>query len=1157
MQLSALLSMMTLMGMTMGVFAVNDIGDPNVAVVDVINETNRMIDVDPGDQFWLTVPAGSGVSAVRVQTDGVHGQAWLKAGEFLPVRYDEPGEYTIRLKAAQGQKIVPFTVRVFAPPTDAGQAVAGTKGDGTLVATASPSFSLGSVYAGLYANNATNKFPLRIVSRGAGDCTVSKYGGGWSRTYSFAAAGEQSDVVDVPAGQIWTLVKGTGGTHTLSTNSPSRLKVVDLVLVDGPAYAPVGQSVANTNLFMFPDDVAVFRAMPGPAWVTNNPTASHSLFEWTTNSVDYVPFTGLSNSVAATTSSNVVQVACHSPNTTPVSQKTTIIPPQVDIGIHRLDGTRVDEASEDKEGSIVNVFYPYRNEFEPAISAVEPPNNKLDLEFSWNGIPESGFTCYLMEDGPGSGKGEVRVYDSETLLKGENETFAELPIDTWTSPKTLQIEGVQPGVLNLVIVVVDAGGSVLCSDRIRVTTITDLPASGRIIFVNPSAAGSAPFDDYEYNAAPTISDALASAQPDDNIVVAPGLYQEGNLNIQHGCVLAGIGGRIDGNIETTYFDATAAATINAMHTRMFTFGSSLTINDSVRITGLTLTGAYAESGAVMDLGEQDTFSLFVSFCDFADNEAIGTNEITDFWDTLEGDDLGSVTTGGAQLSQAVGDEPSNLQGGSVLRKVFPVGSPYNPIIFRNTTYQNQKAKGFGGVFLVMRGVDPAAPAAALNNIPNALAGGGNIFPVYTPIGLQVISCNFFNCEAVHGGGAIAAMGTFVHKQVGRGMTSGVPVQLLQCRFQGNKVSKGEGGGHARGGAVHISGMNSTGSTALGCTFVGNQAVGPVAGDGDGGAVAILFGATLNIDKVKDDKGNWRYSILKFNQAADGGGAIYVTYFSVVRANEVTIESNKSDMGGGGCHVTSGSVLDLVKSSLKDNRGKLGGVVFNRNSRLDVRECDLSQNTATESSGAVYALCVDDSGGKLAGAWKYPESSVNPCISRLLASTQLKSNTAPICGAMEVKRILNDTYTPVAEKALKYDIINASVTDNVATAAADATYGIAGGIGLMGTDETVINTPVFNRNTYKQKLQAAFEEWYPVASRWPIGNVFTTAQVATYVADIMLWGLNDQQIANDSVENSTFTGNTNYQGSTSNGLQPAHMIKNGNVVIGPTRPNGLF
>jgi hypothetical protein len=133
-------------------FAVNEHGDPNCAVVDVM-QVNRLVDVDPGDQFWLTVPVGSGLAGVEVHREGDKGWTWLKAGEFLLVQYDQPGEYTIRFRTARARVLAPFTVRVFAPPADVppphghnGQAGAG--GVRALAASGGASFSLGSVYAG-------------------------------------------------------------------------------------------------------------------------------------------------------------------------------------------------------------------------------------------------------------------------------------------------------------------------------------------------------------------------------------------------------------------------------------------------------------------------------------------------------------------------------------------------------------------------------------------------------------------------------------------------------------------------------------------------------------------------------------------------------------------------------------------------------------------------------------------------------------------------------------------------------------------------------------------------------------------------------------------------------------------------------------------------
>jgi hypothetical protein len=98
--------------------AENDHGDPSSAVVDVIHRTNRLIDVDPGDQFWLSVPLDSPVGAVKVDIDGMKGQKWVQPGEFLPVKFDNPGTYKIRMRSARGVVLEPFTVTVFAPPVE-------------------------------------------------------------------------------------------------------------------------------------------------------------------------------------------------------------------------------------------------------------------------------------------------------------------------------------------------------------------------------------------------------------------------------------------------------------------------------------------------------------------------------------------------------------------------------------------------------------------------------------------------------------------------------------------------------------------------------------------------------------------------------------------------------------------------------------------------------------------------------------------------------------------------------------------------------------------------------------------------------------------------------------------------------------------------------
>lgn len=84
---------------------------------------------------------------------------------------------------------------------------------------------------------------------------------------------------------------------------------------------------------------------------------------------------------------------------------------------------------------------------------------------------------------------------------------------------------------------------------------------------------------------------------------------------------------------------------------------------------------------------------------------------------------------------------------------------------------------------------------------------------------------------------------------------------------------------------------------------------------------------------------------------------------------------------------------------------------------------------------------------------------------------------------------------------------------------------------------------------------------PLSIRWPNG-AFSQAQAASYIAGIMLFGFPNNPagntvLADDVVKNSTFNGNTNFQGGTANGVVPAHLVKAGNAIVGQTNPNALF
>jgi hypothetical protein len=299
-----------------------------------------------------------------------------------------------------------------------------------------------------------------------------------------------------------------------------------------------------------------------------------------------------------------------------------------------------------------------------------------------------------------------------------------------------------------------------------------------------------------------------------------------------------------------------------------------------------------------------------------------------------------------------------------------------------------------------------------------------------------------------------------------------------------------------------------GSTMQGCVFEENQATGQEAGDGngDGGAIGMAFMACMSIKDAKDGT----RSVIKQNTANDGGGGVYVTYFSVLRIYKTDILNNTAVGGAGGIHVSSGSVCDVRESKVNGNSGTRGGGIHNRNSRVDVYKSEVNNNTASKRGGGIYTLCCDDSGGKftLFGielGWKYPESAVCPAITRIVENSKVESNTAPVAGGIEAYRAGNadPSYIVVANKILKQDILGSSVKNNVATVNNPA-LGLVGGVGLTGTDEAAINRPNFNRAAFTTNLTNALSLRI-IVDRWDDGCGCTRAQAATYITNIMCWG----------------------------------------------------
>jgi hypothetical protein len=253
---------------------------------------------------------------------------------------------------------------------------------------------MGSVYAGGYlvGGSTVNRYPIRLRANGSGTATLNKYGGGWSQTYSFTNALSSTDwqeisaFIDVPVGQTWTIKIQYGGTQTLSTNMPGRLTINDLILTEGPSYAPVGQSVTNMTWFALTNDVVGLSVLPGPYWVTNSPTATADLFDWVMNGEQIATPTDLTHRFSPTLGTNTVEVSCHTPNYIPIHQGTEVEGCVLNVAV---DANR-DNYIQFDGSDTTTTERPYR-------FWVNDGRDGLYNETDWNGYATNSFTIPVQD----------------------------------------------------------------------------------------------------------------------------------------------------------------------------------------------------------------------------------------------------------------------------------------------------------------------------------------------------------------------------------------------------------------------------------------------------------------------------------------------------------------------------------------------------------------------------------------------------------------------------------------------------------------------------------------------------------------------------------------------------------------------------------------
>jgi hypothetical protein len=855
------------------------------------------------------------------------------------------------------------------------------------------------------------------------------------------------------------------------------------------------------------------------------------------------------------------------------------------LTIFRLEGQPVPDDKKRSQGSIVNVFDPFRSD-----ASYDPPNHGLLLQVS---IPTQNFpdlTWSLKEIGPDTDRGRIMILQGAQIIKSDLQN--EVPINAGENGQLeLAVIATRSGVVDLALIGKQADGTQIFMDFVRITGIPNLPSPGRIIFVNKNATShDAPFDDFLENAANTISEAVAEATEGDNVVIAANRYEEYDINVNYGMTIAGLGGRHACWMPVTKYDLRRAPVISACgYGRVFDVHLNL---GQVRIGGLRLRNGVAETGGLIHIAHEENaegdHSYRLEFCELKYGYAFGQWEdgIPDF-DLVDGalqgaamlDDEGEVQPGPAQVKGGGHVKVHGKRGTTLVEGTWAINS--------RVLFMGGRAEAAGGFYLLIGDPDVGRVLNSANSIISKLEAGQPVSNIGNPSDFVLFNQCDFQQGVARQGGAIASLfkedssspwpptSWEDKRHFEKMMTGGYPFIAQLSRFMENKARSTTGGNQEeadkspspRGGAIFLWGSGCMGTQLKGCLLWGNQA------PKSGGAIAVIYNSALATLPYNGESTIIEENSVTGVSGKSGGGGISVSVFAIYQGFSTIIRNNTSAFAGGGVHVTSGAVASLDACTIRGNKAeaKHGGGIYLRNARLDVSRSLIYRNTAASHGGGICVHLSDDSlqdgtTPQSAGAEQYGPTGANSTIVRFLDGTQLVNNTAAVCGGFYAFREVNSVNFNVNDKVLSIILDRAIIDDNVATQD-DSVMGKTSGIGWSGTDESSKNRPSFDRGYYIDEIERGlhlnFRRWIPLTDLWPDNN--TRRPMAVYLARLNLFNLTDEVLATDRILNSTIRGITpialdeTWRFSTANGDAYFHKNCSGNSVDNPekVRPIGFL
>ena len=329
--------------------------------------------------------------------------------------------------------------------------------------------------------------------------------------------------------------------------------------------------------------------------------------------------------------------------------------------------------------------------------------------------------------------------------------------------------------------------------------------------------------------------------------------------------------------------------------------------------------------------------------------------------------------------------------------------------------------------------------------------------------------------------------------------------IIDCEFRSNIVQGASF--NCRGGA--IAEYNNSSASVSGGLFTYNVAVGDA--QGKGGAVYCDSTSSPNFSEVRFesnfshdnggaiycDGGNTLidYGSILIGNSADNGGAIYCTNGSTLSVVDCNIFYNIAHEQGGGIYST-GSSPGITDCNIVGNEAAWdgGGIAYLLSSGGTVSRSNITGNETTAVSkfgGGIF--CSASSPTILDCNISYNQTSVGGGIG-CVDSASIEMSNCFIRGNIARE----DGGGVSIGDSSSAELINCMIVDNNVLGEVPG-YGLAGGIGVVGTSDIIVKNCTIANNT----------------SKWSPGGIYSFLGAAT-VTNSIIYGNTGTDISGDAI-----------------------------------------